>query len=96
MDVSTITIPLQNDILVQVDQIANDESRTRGDLIGDAVRIYIERKKEWQKIFKIGEKIGSKLEITEDDVIKEIKKNRKEKIKIITPMEYLMIINRIN
>jgi len=81
MDVSTITIPLQNDILVQIDQIANDEARTRGDLISDAVKIYIERKNEWQNIYKIGKKIGSKLEIHEDDVIKEIKKNRKEKIK---------------
>jgi len=81
MDVSTINIPLQNDILVQVDQIANDEARTRVDLINEAIRIYIERKKEWQKIFKIGEKIGSKLEISEDDVMKEIKAYRKEKVK---------------
>jgi metal-responsive CopG/Arc/MetJ family transcriptional regulator len=81
MDVSTINISLQNDILVQVDQIASDEARTRVDLINDAVRIYIERKKEWQKIFKIGEEIGSKLEISEDDVMKEIKAYRKEKIK---------------
>jgi metal-responsive CopG/Arc/MetJ family transcriptional regulator len=81
MDVSTINISLQNDILVQVDQIANDEARTRVDLISDAVRIYIERKKEWQRIFKIGEEIGSKLEISEDDVMKEIKAYRKEKVK---------------
>jgi metal-responsive CopG/Arc/MetJ family transcriptional regulator len=79
MAVSTINIPLQNDILVQVDQIANDEARTRVELISDAVKIYIERKKEWQKMFVIGENIGSKLEISEDDVIKEIKAYRKEK-----------------
>ncbi|MDR2576028.1 MAG: ribbon-helix-helix domain-containing protein [Treponema sp.] len=79
MNVSTISIPLQNDILAQVDQIANDEARTRADLISDAVRIYVERKKEWQKIFKIGEKIGAGLEISEDDIMKEIKAYRKEK-----------------
>jgi predicted transcriptional regulator len=79
MDVSTINIPLQNDILAQVDQIANDEARTRVDLISEAVRIYVERKKEWQRLFKIGEKIGSKLEISEDDVMREIKAYRKEK-----------------
>jgi predicted transcriptional regulator len=81
MDVSTINIPLQNDILIQVDQIASDEARTRVDLINEAVKIYIERKTEWQRIFKIGEKIGSGLEISEDDVMKEIKAYRKEKIK---------------
>ena len=81
MNVSTINIPLQNDILAQVDQIANDEARTRADLISDAVRIYVERKKEWQRVFKIGEKIGAGLEISEDDIMKEIKAYRKEKIK---------------
>jgi len=81
MNVSTINIPLQNDILAQVDQIANDEAKTRADLISDAVRIYVERKKEWQRIFKIGEKIGAGLEISEDDIMKEIKAYRKEKTK---------------
>jgi len=81
MDVSTINIPLQNDILIQVDQIANDEAKTRVDLINEAIKIYIERKNEWQRMFKIGEKIGSKLEISEDDVMKEIKTYRKEKNK---------------
>ena len=81
MNVSTINIPLQNDILAEVDQIANDEARTRTDLISDAVRLYVERKKEWQRIFRIGEKIGSGLEISEDDIMEEIKEYRKEKIK---------------
>jgi len=81
MNVSTINIPLQNDILVQVDQIANDEAITRADLISEAVRIYVKRKKEWQGIFKIGKKIGSELKISEDDIMKEIKAYRKEKIK---------------
>jgi metal-responsive CopG/Arc/MetJ family transcriptional regulator len=81
MEVSTINIPLQNDILFQIDQIANDEARTRVDLINEAVRMYVERKKEWQKVFQNGEKIGSKLEISEDDVMKEIKAYRKEKIR---------------
>jgi predicted transcriptional regulator len=81
MDVSTINIPLQNDILFQIDQIANEESRTRVDLISEAVSIYIERKKEWQGLFKIGKEIGAKLEISEDDVMKEIKTYRTEKIK---------------
>jgi metal-responsive CopG/Arc/MetJ family transcriptional regulator len=80
MDVSTINIPLQNDILVQIDQIANEEARTRVDLISEAVSIYIGRKKEWQEIFQTGKKIGSNLEISEDDVMKEIKAYRKEKI----------------
>jgi metal-responsive CopG/Arc/MetJ family transcriptional regulator len=80
MEVSTINIPLQNDILFQIDQIANDEAKTRVDLINEAVRMYVERKKECQKVFQNGEKIGSKLKISEEDVMKEIKAYRKEKI----------------
>jgi metal-responsive CopG/Arc/MetJ family transcriptional regulator len=63
--------------LNQIDEIANDEARTRSELIREAVRMYIERKKEWQSIFAVGKKIGETLKITEDDVMEEIKEYRK-------------------
>jgi metal-responsive CopG/Arc/MetJ family transcriptional regulator len=81
MEVSTINISLQNDILFQIDKIANDEDRTRVELINEAVKMYVQRKKEWQKVFQIGEKIGSTLDISEENVMGEIKAYRKEKIK---------------
>ena len=40
MIVSTVNIPFQNDFLVQVDQIAVNESRTRSELILRAVKLY--------------------------------------------------------
>jgi metal-responsive CopG/Arc/MetJ family transcriptional regulator len=82
MPVSTVNISFQNDLLVQIDQIANNEARTRSELIREAIRMYIERKKEWEKVFKTGEAIGSTLEISEDDVMNEIKKYRKAKANI--------------
>ena len=79
MTVSTVNIPFQNDLLVQVDQIAVNESRTRSELILKAVKLYIDRKNEMEKLFIIGNQIGSTLDISEEDVINEIKEYRKEK-----------------
>ena len=81
MAISTVNISFQKNLLTQIDQIANSEARTRSELIREAVRIYIERKKEWKVIFQTGAKIGSTLEIQENDVMKEIKKYRKAKQK---------------
>jgi metal-responsive CopG/Arc/MetJ family transcriptional regulator len=79
MSVSTVNIPFQDDFLVQIDQIANIESRTRSELIMQAVRLYIDQKQEFEEIFKLGKQIGSTLEISEDDVMGEIKNHRKAK-----------------
>jgi metal-responsive CopG/Arc/MetJ family transcriptional regulator len=81
MSVSTVNISFQEDFLLQIDKVANDESRTRSELIREAVRLYIDRKKEFERIFKIGEQIGSTLEISEEDVMQEIKAHRKAKPK---------------
>jgi metal-responsive CopG/Arc/MetJ family transcriptional regulator len=81
MSVSTVNISFQEDFLLQIDKIANNESRTRSELIREAVRLYIDRKKEFEMIFKIGEQIGSTLEITDEDVMQEIKAHRRAKLK---------------
>jgi metal-responsive CopG/Arc/MetJ family transcriptional regulator len=81
MPVSTVNISFKTQLLDQIDEIANDEARTRSELIREAVRMYIERKKEWQNMFTEGKRIGETLKITEDDVMGEIKKYRKSKNK---------------
>jgi len=79
MPVSTVNISFQRDFLVQIDLMANNEARTRSELIREAVRLYIDRKRELEDIFKIGKKIGSTLDITEKNVMNEIKEHRREK-----------------
>ena len=79
MTFSTIDISFPEDLLVQIDQIADNEARTRDILVSDAVRMYIERKNEWQGYFNIGREIGSRLEISENDIMNEIKTYRQEK-----------------
>ena len=81
MAVSTVNISFQKQLLSQIDELANEEARTRSELIREAVRMYIEKKREWQHIFNYGKSIGSMLNITENDVMKEIKEYRKSKNK---------------
>jgi metal-responsive CopG/Arc/MetJ family transcriptional regulator len=82
MPMSTVSIPFQDDFLFQIDQIANNESKTRSELIWNAVRLYIDQKKEFEELFKMGNQIGSTLDISEDDVMGEIKNYRKTKQQI--------------
>jgi len=79
MPVSTVNISFQTDLLVQIDLVATNEARTRSELIREAVKMYIDRKRELAELFKIGNKIGSTLDISEEDVMSEIKQYRKEK-----------------
>ena len=79
MAVSTVNISFQEDLLNQIGRIAQDEARTRSELIRESVRIYIERKKKWESIFAYGEAISSKYKFTEEDVNQEIQKYREEK-----------------
>jgi len=80
MSISTINLSFQDDFLLQqIDQIANDESRTRSDIILKAVKLYIDQKHEFEELFKTGKQIGSTLDISENDIMNEIKKSRKAK-----------------
>jgi metal-responsive CopG/Arc/MetJ family transcriptional regulator len=78
MAVATVNISFQEDLLSQIDRIAQNEARIRSELIREAARIYIERKKVG-KYFAYGESISSKYTFTEK--------------KIVTAKNYLEIIN---
>ena len=79
MAVSTVNISFQDDLLFQIDQIAKNEARTRSELIREAARIYIEKKKKWESIFSYGKSLAEKYKFTEDDVNKDIENYRKNK-----------------
>ena len=77
MAVSTIRIPFQEDFLQQIDVVVMRESRSRVDLILEATKIHINRKRNWQELFSHGNNIASKGNFSESDVMKEIKAYRK-------------------
>ena len=81
MALATVNISFSTEILKQIDEVAKQEARTRSDLIREAARLYIERKKKWESIFTYGESLAKKYNFTEDDINKEIKNYRREKAK---------------
>ena len=78
MAVSTIKIPFQEDFLQQIDIVVMRESCSRVDLILEATKIHIDRKRNWQELFSYGSDIASKGNFSEIDVMKEIKAHRKK------------------
>ncbi|MCP4749810.1 MAG: ribbon-helix-helix protein, CopG family [Proteobacteria bacterium] len=81
METSTVNISFKKDLLSQIDEIAGEESRSRSELIREAARMYIERKRKWQRIFEFGEKQALDKGIVEEDIMKEIKTVRGKKRK---------------
>jgi len=77
MNTSTVNIAFRKDLLKMIDQIAKSESRSRSELIREAARMYIERKNRWKMIYDFGEKTAKANDISEDDILKEIKEYRK-------------------
>jgi metal-responsive CopG/Arc/MetJ family transcriptional regulator len=80
MKTGTVNISFQEGLLREIDEMAREESRSRSELIREAARIYIERKKRWKDIFAFGEKQVRRLRLTERDVESEIGVYRRAKM----------------
>jgi metal-responsive CopG/Arc/MetJ family transcriptional regulator len=78
---STVNISFRRDLLEQIDRVAHAESRTRSELIREAARIYIEKKRKWENIFAFGDRQANHLGLVEEDITAEIEKYRAEKKK---------------
>jgi len=79
MKTGTVNISFQEGLLRQIDETAREESRSRSELIREAARMYIERKKRWKDIFVFGEKQVRRLRLSEGDVESEIGAYRRSK-----------------
>ncbi len=60
MKSSTVNISFNEDLLKQIDKVAREESRSRSELIREAARSYIDRKRKWDQIFIFSEKQAEK------------------------------------
>ncbi len=76
MSVSTVNISFKDELLAEIDSVARRESRSRSELIREATRAYIERKKRWQAIFDLGAEQAKKLGLSEEDISNEIENQR--------------------
>jgi CopG family transcriptional regulator / antitoxin EndoAI len=78
---STVNISFNDDLLKQIDLVAGEESRSRSELIREAARSYIERKRRWGGIFKIGLMTAQSKDVKPGDIEAEIASFRKGKRK---------------
>jgi CopG family transcriptional regulator / antitoxin EndoAI len=81
MPVNTVNISFSKDLLKEADRIAKAESRSRSELVREAVRQYVERRKRWDELFRIADQHMKGRKITEQDIVDEIHAYRKEKRK---------------
>ena len=76
MALATINLTFDDDFVKQIDTIANTESVTRTDIIYNSIKLYINRKRRLQELFRYGEQIASRNNFTEEDIMNEIKNYR--------------------
>jgi metal-responsive CopG/Arc/MetJ family transcriptional regulator len=79
MSTKTVNISFQDSLLSEMDRVARSESRSRSELVREAVRMYIERRDRWNSIFALTKSRLGKLKVAEDDVLDEIQAYRKQR-----------------
>ena len=68
MITATVNISFPRDLLKAMDRVAKQESRSRSELLREAARLYVERRRRWDKIFAFGSQQAKKLGLREEDV----------------------------
>lgn len=76
---SIVNISFRDDLLREIDDVAQSESRSRSELVREAARLYIERKKRMKAALESMRTVASARGLTEDDVEAEIAAYRAEK-----------------
>ncbi len=79
MTTATVNISFQENLLADIDKIARIESRSRSELLREAVRLYIDRKRRWDRIFAYGRSVVTRDHLTETDVAAEVQAYRQQK-----------------
>lgn len=76
---STVNISFRQDLLKQIDEVARTESRSRSELVREAARMYIERKRRMDAVIESIRQTVRERGITEADVADEIAAVRAER-----------------
>jgi len=78
---STVNISFNPELLKEIDEVALEESRSRSELIREAARSYIERRRRWGQIFRVGAQTARSRGLTPKDLEEEIRSVRTRKRK---------------
>ena len=76
---STVNISFRKDLLNQIDEVARTESRSRSELVREAARMYIERKRRMDSVIESIRETVRERGITEEDVAAEVASVRAER-----------------
>jgi metal-responsive CopG/Arc/MetJ family transcriptional regulator len=79
MNTATVNISFQESLLADIDKIAMVESRSRSELLREAARLYIDRKRRWDRIFAYGRAVVTRGNLTETNVASEVQAYRQQK-----------------
>jgi metal-responsive CopG/Arc/MetJ family transcriptional regulator len=79
MNTTTVNVSFQGSLLAEIDRVAQTESRSRSELLREAARFYIARKRRWDNIFRYGKAIAARGKLTEDNIAAEIQAYRRQK-----------------
>ncbi len=72
MAATTVNISFQAELLADIDAEAKREARSRSELLREAARLYVERQRRWDSVFRLGGAIARDSGLTEADVGAEI------------------------
>ena len=76
---STVNISFRQDLLKQIDEVARSELRSRSELVREAARMYIERKRRMDAVIESIQATVGERGITEEDVAAEVAAVRAER-----------------
>ena len=77
----TVNISFQDRLLRDIDRVARREARSRSELLREAARAYLQRKRRWAGIFALGRKIARAKGLKPEDVSGEIRAYRRSKVR---------------
>jgi len=78
---SAVNISFRQDLLNQIDEVARAEARSRSELVREAARMYIERKRRMDSVIESICETVRQRGITEEDVAAEVAAVRAERVK---------------
>ena len=79
MKTQTVNISFSDSLLRDIDSVSREEARSRSELIREAARVYITKKRVWGSIFHFAEKHAKTQGLKESDINGAISKYRRKK-----------------
>lgn len=76
-DQRTVTISIPPALAREVDRLARKEGRTRSELLREAFRQYATRMERWDRVFELGEAQARRDGLSEADVVRIVKDERR-------------------